>query len=79
MPYTYDPRAPRHAKLREVEIGFPACAVGVTDTGTYAVVTDPRTSPELLGHALDYADRLAELIPHQRTPPPPARPPAVRS
>jgi hypothetical protein len=62
----YDPDAPRHAQLRIREVGFPAATVGVTDSGTYAVIADPRTPPHLIGHALDYADRLAELIPEQR-------------
>jgi hypothetical protein len=67
-PYVYDPDAPRHAQLRTYNVGYPAATVGFTDTGSYAVIADPSTSPHLLGHALDYADRLAELIPDQRVP-----------
>lgn len=64
--YVYDPDAPRYARLRIREVGFPAAAVGVTGSGTFAVIADPSTPPHLVGHALDYADRLAELIPGQR-------------
>lgn len=63
--YVYDPSAPRYTHLRTVDIGFPACDVAYTSDGTYAVVADPRTPPDLIGHALDYADRLADLIPPQ--------------
>lgn len=65
--YMYDADAPRYARLRTREVGFPALTVGVTDSGTFAVITDPSTPPHLVGHALDYADRLAELIPVPRS------------
>lgn len=52
-------------RLRVRDLDAPVAAVGVTDSGSFAVVADPSVPPRALGHALDYADRLAELIPEQ--------------
>lgn len=69
MRYQYDPDTPRHARLRVTSLDSrPTAAIGVTDTGSFRVVADHHMPPEIIGHALDYADRLAELIPEQTRP-----------
>ena len=58
------------AVLRYRERGHSRADLTITSSGAFAVVADPDTPPQLVGHCLDYADRLAELdaVPAPRTP-----------
>lgn len=55
-----------HQNVSRADLGGPHVAVAVTNSGSFAVVADTEITDALVGHVLDYADRLAELIPHQR-------------
>lgn len=66
LQYQYDPEAPPHAELDVAELDQPIALVGVTHTGSLHVVADTNVPLQAVRHALDYADRLAELIPKQQ-------------
>jgi hypothetical protein len=55
-----------HTDITRVDLGGPRAAVGVTGSGGFAVIADERLSARTAGHALQYAERLAALIPHPR-------------
>lgn len=55
-----------HRDITRADLGGPRAAVGVTGSGSFAVVVDEHMSDHTADHALQYAERLAALIPLPR-------------